>query len=284
MTEVLDLLLEEEAFFQLQLDSCLLEQAQDVVQVVKVFLMVLREDDDIIKIDKTEAPTDSGQGDVNDALERGWGIPQTEGHAQIAMRAHVTREGGLVTVFLSQEDLPVSPQGVEQGEDAGGAQAVDAVVHAREWVGVRDREGIQAPEVDAEPVCTVLLRRQKHWTRPLRRRWFDDTSLELVLNLCPDLLALVRACAVRCLVNWSSSWLQLDVMLGDFDGPKLAREHGFVLLQDGPDAPLERFRRDVVKLDFRPPIGVSPLLRLRRRPRRVCSVRRLEREILHRLR
>ena len=113
MAEILNLRLEEEAFLELQLHSTLTKQLQDVVNVVKVRVHVLGEDDDVVDIDEAHAPADAGQDDVKCTLEGGRGIAEPERHAGVPVTTHVRGEGSRLDVLRGNRDLPVTPEGIQ---------------------------------------------------------------------------------------------------------------------------------------------------------------------------
>ena len=109
------------------------------------------------------------------------------------------------------------------------AQAINAVVHPRERVCVRDCHGVEAAEGNAEPHRAVLLRRKQHRTCPLGLRRLNHASLELILDLLADALAFLGSCPVRLLTDRGRARLQLDVMLDGGDRTQVTGEHGLVL-------------------------------------------------------
>jgi len=275
MAEVLDLLLDEEALLQLQLDAGVLKQGQHRVKMLEMLFMIPREDDHVVKVHEAHLPPYAREDHVKSSLERRRGIAKTKRHPCVTVRADMTRERRLVAIFLGDGYLPVSPQRIEHREDFRMAQAIDAVVHPRERVRVRDRRGVETAEVDAEPHRAVLLGRKQHRTRPLGLRRLDDASLELILDLLADALAFLGSCPVRLLTDRGRARLQLDVMLDGGDRTQVTGEHGFVLPQDTHDATAKRGMTYVRKIDLvLPATGInrcSPRLRRRRRPRRGVS-------------
>ena len=146
-------------------------------------------------------------------------------------------ERRLIPVLLRNRHLPVTPQCVKQREDIGGTQTVDAVIHAREGIRIRDLRSIQASEVHTETLSPILLGSQKHRARPLSLRRLDNAGGKLVLDLLAYLLSFVRPGTVRLHPHRVRAWLEMDTMLGGFDGPKLTFKYGGMLLQCGHDFP-----------------------------------------------
>lgn len=56
VAEICDLLFEEEAFLELELDTGVSQQFMDVVDVVNVVLSVLAKDDDVIEVHQEGPP------------------------------------------------------------------------------------------------------------------------------------------------------------------------------------------------------------------------------------
>lgn len=81
MSEVVDFLTEEEALLELQLDSYFLQESQYVIDVIKMGLRALREDDDVLEIHHEHPPRHHRQNDVQGSLKFGRSIAQSKCHA-----------------------------------------------------------------------------------------------------------------------------------------------------------------------------------------------------------
>ena len=92
--------------FKLQLDPGVPEEIEEVLEVIEVFIAVLREDDDIVDVHQAHTPTDIGEDDIKRTLEGRRRIAETERHAEIYVLPHVTRERCLISSAMSTCQYP----------------------------------------------------------------------------------------------------------------------------------------------------------------------------------
>lgn len=263
MAEVLHFLAKEEALLHLELDASVFEQRQHRIEMVEVFLVVAREEDDIVEVHESDVPSRAGYDHVEGALEGRRCIAETEKHSIVPMRPNVARERRLVSFFLCNGNLPVTSEGVQHREDLGVSQAIDTVFHARGRVRVRNRGGIEAAKVDAETHSAVLFRSQEYRACPLRVRGFYDAYLDLISDLLTDVLMLLGTGAIRLLSNGSSARLQLNVVLCRVDRAKLAGTHRLVLFEKAHDLYAKRRMSEVREVDvFLPGIRILSTRRI----------------------
>ena len=78
MSQIIDRLRKESAFAQLKEDPSVSEEHECLVHVTKVRYPIGREDYDVVQVDQTSIPLNTGQDDVNRPLEGSWRIAKAE--------------------------------------------------------------------------------------------------------------------------------------------------------------------------------------------------------------
>ena len=157
MAEVVDLSLEKLALPQLQGDAGLPQDGKNFVYMLYMLVHVLGEDDHVIQVYQARLPTQPRKQDIQAALKGSGRVPQTERHADVSVGAAMGDERRLILIWFVDVQLPVPAIRVQGGEDLRVAKAIDAVVHPRYWIGVRDGHGVQAAVVDTKTKGSVWL-------------------------------------------------------------------------------------------------------------------------------
>lgn len=89
-----------------------------------------REDQDVIEIYQGRLESHTGKGEVQDALKSGTGVLQTERHSKQTKGTVLDQESRLVTTFLRDTHLPITPVYIQNGVHGGVAETADTVFHA----------------------------------------------------------------------------------------------------------------------------------------------------------
>ena len=75
------------------------------VEVLLVFVRILREDEDVVNVHPYKDPQVVSKDIVHDALERRWRITEANGHNNPLAGAKLFVEGGFVDIFVLNSDL-----------------------------------------------------------------------------------------------------------------------------------------------------------------------------------
>ena len=67
-----------------------------MLEVLELFILVLREVDDIVDVHQAHTPTDIGEDDIKRTFDGHRRIAETERQKEICLRPHVTRERCLI--------------------------------------------------------------------------------------------------------------------------------------------------------------------------------------------
>ena len=87
MAKILDAILEEATLRKLQTDACFAKQRQHLIEVLDVFVVCLREHDDVVEVDETHLPPHPREYYVECSLECGGCVLEAERHSQVPERA-----------------------------------------------------------------------------------------------------------------------------------------------------------------------------------------------------
>ena len=166
VTEKFDRVAEKSAVLNLQGDASLSESGEDFVDMTNVAIQSFGEDYDIVEIDETRLPLETGEDDIERSLECGRCVSETERHVDVLKLAGVAHKGGFVTVFFNDGRLPITVKGIEGGKDARFAEGVDTFVHVGKRVGILDGHGVQMSVIDTEAQLSVLFGCKKHRSGP----------------------------------------------------------------------------------------------------------------------
>lgn len=157
MVEVVQVLSEELSLANLERATCILQQCEHFVKVLGVVFELSGKDQHVVKVHQGRLHLDTGEYDVLASLKSGWVVAQSEMHADKTKGTTKGYERRLGTVILGNMHLPVSPVGIEREVYRGITKAVDAVVHARNCVRIRDCGFFLLPVIDAESRSSIFL-------------------------------------------------------------------------------------------------------------------------------
>ena len=75
------------------------------VEVLLVFVRILREDEDVVNVHPYKDPHVVSKDIVHDVLERRWRITEAKGHNNPLEGAKLCVEGGFLDIFVLNSDL-----------------------------------------------------------------------------------------------------------------------------------------------------------------------------------
>ena len=104
--------------------------------MLDVVFLVVREDQDVIKVDDNKLVHDILEDVIDKVLEAGGRIHETETHDEGLEKTLGRGEGGFPFIPLPDPDVVVTPSDVKLGEDAGSFELVDDVGSERQGVPV----------------------------------------------------------------------------------------------------------------------------------------------------
>ena len=112
----------EMTFAGFDFEVIFVKTSKNGIEAFEVFVLILREYDDVVYVHHTLMPFKASQNGVHDTLEGGWAILKTERHNAVFEEAIGGNKSSLVTVTLSQRDLPKSREEVECREECTASQ------------------------------------------------------------------------------------------------------------------------------------------------------------------
>ena len=90
-----------------------------------MFLLVVREDDDVVEIGEAEESEVGSEGGIDESLEDGWGGGKSHGHYFVFVESKHGFEGQLPFVSFCNTDVIEACSNVKFGKDVGFSQAID---------------------------------------------------------------------------------------------------------------------------------------------------------------
>ena len=120
MAEVADLPGCDGTFVGAELEFCVSETLENLVEAVEVLLPGSGKDDDVVQVEKACFPVETGEDAVHESGEGGGSIPEAKGNlVKFKQLAAAGVEGHLLLVPLLDRDLPVSALEIKSGEPVG---------------------------------------------------------------------------------------------------------------------------------------------------------------------
>src|SRR3954468_2502477 len=125
------------------------QEGEDLSDVFAVFCVGLAEDEDVIDVHDDRLVKEGAEDVLDQGLERGGGVGETEWHHLVLVVAIAGAEGGLLDIILVDSDLVVTPTQVDLGEHLGTKEPVSEVVDEGDGEAVLDGDVVQGMVVDA---------------------------------------------------------------------------------------------------------------------------------------
>ena len=127
-----------------------------------------RENYDIIQVNETGTPFHAGKNHVDSPLESCRCVAKPERETTEPEDPLVGSERSFVPIFWAYRNLPISTIAVESSKYGGVSKGINAFVHPRKGVSVRNGNRVESPIVHAESQGTIRLGDQNDWGRPFR--------------------------------------------------------------------------------------------------------------------
>src|SRR4051812_31360204 len=157
MAEVGDGGFEELALGDLAVELVLSQEGEDLSDVFIVFGVGLAEYENVINVHNDRLIEEGAEDVLDQGLECGGSIGETERHHLVLVVAVARAEGGLLDVLFVDSDLVVAPMQVDLGEYFGTEEAVGEVVDEGNGEAVLDGDVVQGTVVDAHLEGTIFL-------------------------------------------------------------------------------------------------------------------------------
>jgi hypothetical protein len=139
----------ELALFWLSIEAMFPEVPEDFLHMLAMVRIVIRIDEDVVKIYDDANIEEIAEDVVYEALESGGSIRKSEGHDQPPIGAIASVECGLPFVSIGDPDEMISMAKVDLGVYPGPARSIQEVRNEREWIAILPGNAIKAPEVHA---------------------------------------------------------------------------------------------------------------------------------------
>lgn len=141
----------------------------------------------------------------------------------------------LFAVFFDDRHFPIAPGDIKGVVYGGVAKAIDGVIHARDWVRVRDRHFIDLPVIHTEKRIEVFLWCGDDRRGPIALVLFDCFGSTHRVHMLLHQRSMLRTGSIWLLANRTGSRSTIEAMRDAFDFAKMARPHFLVALQHGED-------------------------------------------------
>ena len=145
------------ALFSLDEELVLPKSLENLLDLGRVLVRVVREDEDVVEVDDQKVVEQVAEDIVHERLEGCRGVGKAEGHDECLEVTVTCAEGRLPFVALFDADKVVSAPKVELGEDFGAAKSIERFADERQSRAVLDRDLVEAAVVDTKAKGAVLL-------------------------------------------------------------------------------------------------------------------------------
>jgi hypothetical protein len=146
--QVFDLLVVELTFLWFEVQACLFECFQDLVDMFLVFFKSIRVNEGIIEVYSIRSVKIGSKNVIDEILEGCWGIGENKWHNQGLEKAISSPEGGLLFLPFYHLNKVIGPMNVQFHKPLCPRQVYEGILHEGKWVAVLDCPLINSLVVD----------------------------------------------------------------------------------------------------------------------------------------
>jgi hypothetical protein len=159
----------EFTFGEFSIKLMISQTLKDNSEMVGVFFLVFRIDEDIIDKDHDKLIELRHEYGVHEVHEVGRCVSESEGHDQEFVKTITSGKSGFWNIAWSNLDLVVARTKVNFREDFGTSQLIKQNINSRKWVFVFDSDCIERSIIYAHPQATIFLFDKESRATPRRR-------------------------------------------------------------------------------------------------------------------